>query len=245
VQDTGFVLSAMGMLIRRKLSSEPQYPYMVAKEIFIIEQIIKRHKPGNCLEWGSGYSTLFFSRFLTKEAKWYSIEHDKKWYEEIRPKISVLKNVELALVEPDHQPWTDKQGDGSYDDMRSYILYPKEKLLAGGEGMEAGKGGPLAKGKFDFILVDGRARKHCLEQAGGLLSEKGILVLHDANRKHYLEGRTKKWEHEHLFTDERTDAGGLLIASNSDIGPELERFRMVWSASERWERRKGFRMAFK
>ncbi len=45
---------------------------------------------------------------------------------------------------------------------------------------------PLRFGeKFDFILVDGRKRRSCLETARKLLKEEGIVILHDAQRKRY------------------------------------------------------------
>jgi len=219
----------MGMHIRKKLSSGPRYPYMVAKEIFILRELLKRRSPLNCLEWGSGYSTIFYSGFLGKGGHWYSIEHDKKWFEEIGPQIKRLDNVKLALVEPNHQPWTDEHKDGSFEDVKDYILYPKEKLDL----------------KFDFILIDGRGRKHCLEEAQELLRPEGIVVVHDANRPQYFEGHDKVWKHEHFLRDGQNDKGGLFIASDADIGAEMEEYKEVWATSERWEKKKGFGMAFK
>jgi predicted O-methyltransferase YrrM len=46
-----------------------------------------------------------------------------------------------------------------------------------------------AKGKFyDFIFVDGRQRVSCLLTSLQILSQDGVVVLHDAKRIHYQHG---------------------------------------------------------
>ena len=47
------------------------------------------------LEWGSGYSTLWFSQFVDK---YYAIEHDRTWHQTIAANLSALPNVELTLA---------------------------------------------------------------------------------------------------------------------------------------------------
>lgn len=47
------------------------------------------------LEWGTGYSTLWYSQFVSK---YYSIEHDATWYNTIHSNITQLPNVELTLA---------------------------------------------------------------------------------------------------------------------------------------------------
>ena len=48
------------------------------------------------LEYGSGGSTLYFSKFVKE---YYSIEHDKKWYDEIKIKISDNDKIKTFLSE--------------------------------------------------------------------------------------------------------------------------------------------------
>lgn len=45
------------------------------REIDLISEVIERLNPAMVLEWGSGYSTLYFPKKLSKEAKWLSVEH--------------------------------------------------------------------------------------------------------------------------------------------------------------------------
>jgi hypothetical protein len=44
------------------------------------------------------------------------------------------------------------------------------------------------KEKFDIIIVDGRDRVNCCKQAVDALSDNGVVVLDDSERKDYIEG---------------------------------------------------------
>ena len=44
-------------------------PYMKNREIMILEEVIRNLNPKNCLEWGSGYSTIYFPKLLLKRCK--------------------------------------------------------------------------------------------------------------------------------------------------------------------------------
>lgn len=177
-----------------KLLCEAVYkPWMKWREIVIIEEILDNLKPQKCLEWGAGYSTLYFPKLLDNNAKWVSIEHEKEWFERIK-NLNKNDNVELYLVEPNRYPWSDIYGDGDYLDLKNYVEFPSRF------------------GKFDFILIDGRARKYCLEKAYELLKNSGVVVLHDANRVYYHEP-FRLFKHSLLLTDYRKDAGGIWIGS--------------------------------
>jgi hypothetical protein len=106
---------------------------------------------------------------VSPEATWLAVEHDEEWAEKIAG-LSTRPGVTVAHVPPNHQPWTDEHGDGSYDDLADYVEYP------------------TSYGPFDFILVDGRARSSCLAKAADLVSAGGLVVLHDAQRTYYHEG---------------------------------------------------------
>lgn len=41
--------------------------------------------------------------------------------------------------------------------------------------------------EFDFILIDGLQRERCLEIARNIVSDDGVIVLHDAGRREYQE----------------------------------------------------------
>ncbi|MBU2525741.1 MAG: class I SAM-dependent methyltransferase [Bacteroidetes bacterium] len=184
--------------IKKTLGIKPDIiPYMKFKEIAIMKDLFATRKPLSVLEYGCGYSSLFYPQFLPEQATWTSIEHDKEWFEGIQPLLPNKGKATIHFVAPDAKEW---RRTGTLDEFKSYV----EK--------------PLSMGKFDFILVDGMAREACIETAKKLLNEKGILVVHDANRS---------WYHDHirsfpnwiLLEDFRRTSGGLAIAS-LDENPE-------------------------
>ena len=162
--------------IKRKFFKKFEMPWMKTKEFDIITEIITRLNPKYCFEWGSGYSTLLLPSLLPDMVSWYSLEHHKEWYQFISEK-NTDPRVSVAWVEPDDKEYMsrvskyDAKKEGLYDDFKTYIEYP----------------GTLNR-KFDFIFIDGRARKECLKKAFDLVSDTGIVIVHDANRDDYFEG---------------------------------------------------------
>jgi hypothetical protein len=112
------------------------------------------------------------------------------------------ERIGLVNVRPNSDRWADE--DGSYEDFKDYIEYPSDK------------------GPFDFIFIDGRARRGCLEMSRKLLASGGIVVLHDANRKHYREALVGFPETYAFIDDARPQSGGLWIGSCQS----LERFKL-------------------
>ena len=143
-------------------------PWMSPLEIIIVENILKGLKPKKCLEWGSGYSTLMFPKLLDRDSQWISVEHDFDWAKKIKS-INKRSNVNIFYVAPNNLSWSDLYKDGAVSDLKDYIEFPCQFM------------------PFDFILIDGRARKDCLIKALDLLKKGGIAVLHDAERVYYRE----------------------------------------------------------
>lgn len=75
---------------------------MKYKEIIIIKEILKNKKPQMCLEYGAGYSTLYFSRYLEENAKWIAIEHNKNWFKKIKQLIHQRSNVSIYYKPLNH-----------------------------------------------------------------------------------------------------------------------------------------------
>jgi hypothetical protein len=168
-------------------------PWMKYKEIFIIEELLKFLCPQNCLEWGTGYSTLYFPKYL-KDVSWLAIEHDPDWANNIKA-LNEHENVKIIHVPPNQYPWTDSNNDGSYQDLINYIETPSNY------------------GGYDFILIDGRARKECLIRSSTMLNNNAIVVLHDANRIYYTEPFAM-YKYSLLLRDHNVNRGGLWIGSN-------------------------------
>ncbi|MCG3115704.1 MAG: class I SAM-dependent methyltransferase [Candidatus Manganitrophus sp. SA1] len=185
-------------------------PWGRYREIDIIEEVLRSLRPKKCLEWGTGFSTLYFSKFLTEETKWVSIEHEKDWSSHIG-RLNQNKKIEIHHVAPNRFPWTDPEKDGAYDDLKDYVEFP------------------ATLGKFDFILVDGRARAHCLKKAEQLLEENGVVILHDANRRHY-HAPFSLFKHQILLTDYRRSGGIWVGSKEADLGNllDLNKHRMLF-----------------
>jgi predicted O-methyltransferase YrrM len=190
----------------------PNKPWMRYREIEVIEEILERLRPTSCLEWGAGTSTLFFSECLPPSARWIAIDHQAEWVDRLNAQVGTM--VDVHLIRPNHQPWTDPEGDGSYTDLADYVDFPTRFA------------------PFDFVLIDGRARIHCLQKAREILKPDGIVILHDADRPQYDAGLVG-YPHEVRLVGNRKNAGGLWIGSlGRPIGTVLDvaRHQEVWQA---------------
>lgn len=201
-------------------------PFMRFREMFLIEEILLGAKPANCLEWGSGYSSLYFPKLLEPGARWISIEHHPEWYHKVHqelvqsPRITFtgLERLLYYFIPADRpeiiQQYPETNTFDTYEDFKTYIEFPQRF------------------GPFDFILVDGRARTDCVEFAQNLLSPGGIMLLHDANVTRY-GAPFENFRHSYVFTDLRTNQeGGLWVGSNSERLPhilDIPRHQQYWN----------------
>ncbi len=198
---------------RRMKGEQPIFPYMKLRETQIIEEILERIQPARCLEYGSGYGSLYFSAQLPPGAEWHAIEHVPAWYNALQ-KFEHPPTLQLHLQEVP-QEVIETGGARAFD---HYINYPE----------------PL--GLFDFILIDGRARKACLQKSLDLLRPGGLVVLHDANRKTYQEG-LKGYRYNLILEDFRKTSGGLGFGSHQkpiDQYFSLEDHIPIWKTATSW-----------
>ena len=141
-------------------------PFMKNREIMILEEIIRNLNPKNCLEWGSGYSTIYLPKLLLKDANWLAIEHCSDWANKIN-QMNFNSGVNIKYIPPNNYPWSDNNNDGSHEDLIDYIEFPDNHA------------------PYDFILIDGQARLECIKKSFDLITDMGVVVLHDANRMYY------------------------------------------------------------
>jgi predicted O-methyltransferase YrrM len=194
----------------RRLLRRASVPWMRHRELDTIREVIQSLQPRMCLEWGAGYSTLHFPRLLSPEARWVSVEHDAAWASRVR-NMNRDPRVTVFCVPPNQFPRTD--ADGSEADLSDYLEFPARFA------------------PFDFILIDGRARAAALQRARAMLSENGVVVLHDANRRRYLDA-TRAYAHQLLLQDYRADEGGLWIGSDGaaiESVLDVARQRRLWA----------------
>ena len=206
---------------RNVLKKQMNVPWMRYREIEFIKNLIINLNPEISLEWGAGSGTDFFTDFISKDSKWVSVEHNKEWADTVTERIK-KPNVSIVFQGPSHEPTPGiyyglvdyRINDGTFEDFKDYIEYPSNHA------------------PYDLILIDGRARTECLKASINLLSENGIVVLHDANRVQYHEG-FKHYKQGVLLTDQRESYGGLWIGTNSEIPLseiiDVETYSRLWN----------------
>jgi hypothetical protein len=124
-----------------------------------------------CFEWGSGGSTLFFSKFVKH---YTSIEYDINWYNKITDCIyqNNLTNITYLYCPPDNDiklPIFHEQSNPK--DFISYINIIDN----------------LSNIKYDKIFIDGRSRVACAKKALSYIDKNSIIFVHDFfDRKNYL-----------------------------------------------------------
>jgi hypothetical protein len=126
--------------------------WMHLTEIALIEKYLS---PNDImLEWGAGGSTLNFSK---KVKNYYSIEHNKEWFEKINQKAP--ENVKIFNI-PTDQPLTSPT---KKEQVSSYVNFIDN----------------IGISIFDKILIDGRGRGWCAEKALDYINENSLVFIHD------------------------------------------------------------------
>ncbi len=187
-------------------------PWMKTRELDIIVESLAACRPAHCLEWGAGASTLYFPPRLPSMVSWLSIEHDRAWHDTTASRNRDPR-VALVGISPDRGDYPGTRLEGSYEDFTTYVDYPAT----------------LGR-QFDFIFIDGRARTACLAQAYRLVTDQGLVILHDANRDQYV-GSLPPFAHLLRLTDYRKGRGGILMASR---GRAIEEFIDVGLHQRLW-----------
>lgn len=217
------VLSQFLRDLRAKVSyrlGRQSEPWMKTRELDIITEALGRLNPARCLEWGAGYSTLYFPPRIPGLESWLSVEHYRPWFEEIQRRNRDPR-VTVVAVPPDHGEYPDTRREGTYEDFRSYVDYP----AALGQ-------------RFDFVFIDGRSRVACLARAFDLVTDRGLVILHDANRESYVR-EVPPFPHLLRLTDYRPNRGGILLASRGrPIGDflDVEYHQRLWRGHDRLAR---------
>jgi len=141
-------------------------PWMTDIEINLIKSFLQKDKI--VLEWGTGGSTIEFSKYVKE---YYSIEHNFEWYNAVSKRID--KNTHLFYIPPNTKNlnWLPEFEEGGYDDFKNYIKFVNIVAFAGK--------------KFDLVLIDGRARADCAIEVLPHLSENAVVFIHNFERPYY------------------------------------------------------------
>lgn len=158
--------------------------WMSQKEIKMIEKYLTPETI--MLEYGSGGSTIHFSKFVKE---YYSLEHNKEWYNKVKIKISnndkittfLSENKKMATPRIHADCWDNLEKSTSYTAYEEYVKYPS-----------------IINKKYDAVLVDGRARPECAKFIYDFLNEGAYVFIHDYwGRKpyHVVEEKYKVVDH--------------------------------------------------
>eukprot|EP00172_Hildenbrandia_rubra_P002739 Plantae.Rhodophyta-Hildenbrandia_rubra.ctg3826.p3 GENE.Plantae.Rhodophyta-Hildenbrandia_rubra.ctg3826~~Plantae.Rhodophyta-Hildenbrandia_rubra.ctg3826.p3 ORF type:complete len:260 (+),score=41.99 Plantae.Rhodophyta-Hildenbrandia_rubra.ctg3826:410-1189(+) len=177
----------------RQLSEEDYKTVYMGKTH--VDMVIKYLKPTDLyLEWGSGGSTLIFSRFVGKT---YSIEHVPNYCKHIKEQVakSRLRNVKMYCVTEHYKNGQviKNEKEGNYNTFQKYV----DKI------------DDLGIAKFDAVLIDGRARLAAALKVLPYLKDSSVVILHDTARR---EKTIYKDIFDHYDVVEKNDGGrGLAV----------------------------------
>lgn len=170
--------SRIGMWVRSlfsiyDLADLLQYdvPWWTFESADLVSDFLEDRPDARVFEWGSGASTVWLGR---RSATVTSVEHDREWADTM---ADVLPgNASLTVVEPVPSADGVHSGKPGFEglDFSSYV-----------EAIEA------TEGRFDLIVIDGRAREVCLERALPRLADDGLIVLDNVDRARYRDAIDK------------------------------------------------------
>ncbi len=167
-------------------------PIQTSADKKIFKSVFQQYagKRVSIFEWGSGRSTIYYSRYLASigaDYEWHAIDNSEEWQEKVALLINrfgLNDSVHLyfsefpAFWELPEWSWKEKipPKDICTPKVIEYVDYPRR--LAGPKG-------------FDIIIVDGRFRRRCLLTAPEVLAPGGMVLLHDAQSLHYQNSLEK------------------------------------------------------
>ena len=187
----------------------------------------ERRSPLEVLEWGSGRSTLYFTRLLAEKGinfRWLSLEYDRAYFRaELEPRTGELPDARVYAVDDAASAELRLDSAAPESPRVEIVVFDKHKLLpmlrAHKEDrladLDAYVDFPAAQNRrFDLVLVDGRKRRRCVRRAADLLAPGGITMLHDAWRPYYHCGFDAYRSHRRI--------GDILWVGTQEIESHLD-----------------------
>lgn len=145
-------------------------PWWTYRAIDEVAAFLAARPDARVFEFGSGASTVWLAR---RAAEVHSLEHDAEFAGLVDRLVDHPERLELHVVEApevtDGLPQVRSEREGQTT--REFAGYVDTISRVGG--------------RFDLIVVDGRARVECLRRALPHLADDGILVFDDVGRRRY------------------------------------------------------------
>ena len=159
----------------------PWYTYPAIA--YLKDILTKQHK---VLEYGSGYSTLFYKE---RVGSLFTVEHDLEWAKKI---VALNGDLSIEVCVPQCKPV-----DESFPKITEF-LQTINQIRSNNLNNDATHGlinndfagyasqiYRYPKGYFDIVVIDGMARMLCAFLAAEMINENGIIILDNSDRWQY------------------------------------------------------------
>lgn len=140
----------------------PNIPWITPQSVAKLSEILQDGQMRG-FEWGSGKSTLWFSKYCSEL---HSIEYDNDWYRIVKEQIAErrLPNIHIHYIPLEHEK-----------SVPTYPIYnPTPKYVSFINN--------FPDLYFDFIVIDGHYRQACVLEAVKHLRPGGYLIIDNYNR---------------------------------------------------------------
>jgi predicted O-methyltransferase YrrM len=124
-------------------------------------------------EYGSGASTVWLAR---RAHEVHTVEHDVDFSATVTDLTSEYTNVTAYIVPP-----------AKIDDSRDSVIRSERRSNESLDFTNYVKSIHSVDGRFDLIVIDGRARVACLRESLPRLKDGGIVVFDNILRKRYAK----------------------------------------------------------
>jgi hypothetical protein len=162
-------------------------PAMSPEEQSQLCAIIASRRPRTMVEWGSGGSTIVVPGNFSFIETYVSVEHNAQWHEKVKSASEDPRVVHVLAPPADHAPEPPMFKQGKGKTLPEYVAW-SDRCEREPDIMQAYVDSPFQHVEHpDLFLVDGRARRFCIERAWAALKPGGVMVVHDAQRDEYIE----------------------------------------------------------
>lgn len=165
-------------------------PWMNDKEINLVLKYISSAQNKIMLEYGSGGSTLLFSKYVKI---YYSIEHNLDWYYEVRKELTNRDITNVIQYLNDYpkgraeiyfefyDKWSELIKQVSAETLNNYhgindYLNPREMYVWYDYVNSLDK---FNQPHYDFVFIDGRSRINCAQKILSYINSESLVFIHD------------------------------------------------------------------
>ena len=138
-----------------------------------VERFLQGRPGARVFEYGSGASTIWLA---SRAGQVISVEHDADFVDLVSARITGLKNVKLLCVTAD--PMTQTNSTNVRSNRVGWTDFDFHRYV---DSLNQ------QSGLFDMIIIDGRARSHCLPVAVNKLKAGGLIVFDNSRRVEYSQ----------------------------------------------------------